>query len=317
MALHRTGSGQAIQLQREFCAVSVSVRDFRRDDRDQVTWLVNLHLSTVLPGVALSTNVVLAQLEREPGETIVDPWVAERRCLVAESEQNIIGAALLLRYADRETVGEAYRGAAEIRWLVGLPNAPDTCRSLLDEVIELMRRWNPSHIYADGALPAPGCYGIPDSWPHVRRLLVEAGFDGPARAELVLAAPCAQLVGHGLIGTSVKRSVGYLGARLELEREGTPLGFIEVGEISQALSRSTSASSWTDVGNLSATPPQTPGDVMPALLSAAADWLLLGGVDRLIDYYAEDIEQPEYLAILERCGFTRLSTNERGWELKI
>jgi hypothetical protein len=57
------------------------------------------------------------------------------------------------------------------------------------------------------------------------------------------------------------------------------------------------------------------GDVMPVLLSAAAEWLLLGGVDRLIDYYADDVDPPEYLEILERCGFVRLSTNERGWEL--
>jgi hypothetical protein len=56
---------------------------------------------------------------------------------------------------------------------------------------------------------------------------------------------------------------------------------------------------------------------MPALLSAAADWLLLGGVDRLIAYYAEEVDSPDYLAILERCGFIRLSTNERGWELGI
>ena len=297
--------------------MSVTIRDLRRDDRDQLTWLVNLHVSTVIPGVALSTNVVLAQLEREPGEVIVDPWVAERRCLVAVSEHNIVAASLLLRYASGEEVGDAYQGAAEIRWLIGLPGRREACRSLLDESIGILRGWDPTHIYADGALPAPGCYGIPDSWPHVRRLLVDAGFDGPARTELALAAPCARLVGRDLDGVSVRRSVGDPGARLDLERAGSPIGFIEVGEISQALSRSTSALAWTDVGNLSVTPPGTPVEVMPALLSAAADWLLLGGVDRLIAYYAEEVDSPDYLAILERCGFIRLSTNERGWELGI
>jgi hypothetical protein len=38
-------------------------------------------------------------------------------------------------------------------------------------------------------------------------------------------------------------------------------------------------------------------------------------VDRLIDYYADDVDRPEYLEILEQCGFVRLSTNERGWQL--
>ena len=195
--------------------MSVTIRDLRRDDRDQLTWLVNLHVSTVIRGVALSTNVVLAQLEREPGEVIVDPWVAERRCLVAVSEHNIVAASLLLRYASGEEVGDAYQGAAEIRWLIGLPGRREACRSLLDESIGILRGWDPTHIYADGALPAPGCYGIPDSWPHVRRLLVDAGFDGPARTELALAAPCARLVGRDLDGVSVRRSVGDLGARLD------------------------------------------------------------------------------------------------------
>jgi hypothetical protein len=297
--------------------VSVTIREFRRDDRDQLTWLVNLHVATVLPGVALSTNVVLAQLEREPQETIVDPWVEERRCLVAEEDERVIAAALVLRYSDGETVGEAYRGVGEIRWLIGSPRAIVACQTLLGAVIDLIRTWNPTHIYADGALPAPGCYGIPDSWPHVRAVLLEAGFHGPDRTELVLAADCERLAGSHLEETEVRRSVGDLGARLEVVRDGTALGFIEVGEIDQALSRSTSSLSWTDVGNLATIGPATLGEVMPALLSAAADWLLLGGVDRLIDYYAEDVDPPEYLAILERCGFTRLSTNERGWELPI
>jgi hypothetical protein len=295
--------------------VSVTIREFRRDDRDQLTWLVNLHVSTVLPGVALSTNVVLAQLEREPQETIVDPWVVERRCLVAERDQSIIGAALLLRYSDNETVGDAYRGAAEIRWIIFAPREVEAARGLLAALIDLARGWGPTHLYVDGSLPAPGCYGIPDSWPHVRGLLSDAGFKGPTRTELVLVAACERLTGRRLEGAEVTRSVGELEARLELVRDGKSLGFIEVGEISQALTRSTSRLSWTDVSNLTIAEPERTGEVMPALLSAAAEWLLVGGVNRLIDYYADDVDPPEYLAILEECGFMRLSTNERGWEL--
>ncbi len=62
------------------------VRRFDRRDRDQLTELMNLHVAAVIPGVVLSVNTVLSQLEREPGESIVDPWVAERYCLVAELE---------------------------------------------------------------------------------------------------------------------------------------------------------------------------------------------------------------------------------------
>ena len=295
--------------------MSIVVREFRRSDREQLTSLVNLHVSAVIPGIALSTNVVLSQLEREPGEQIVDPWVEERHCLVVIENDAVVGAALIHRFGDDERVREGYRSAAEIRWLVVHPTAGTAGKALMDAALDHIRRWNPVHIYADGTLPAPGVYGIPDSWPHVRQLLVDGGFEGPTRTEMVLAAPCSQLTGHQLPDVEVSRSVGALGARIDLMREGTSLGYIEVGEINAALTRSTTATTWSDVGNLFPADPATLKTIMPALISAAADWLLLGGVDRLIDYYADDFHQPEYLAILHQLGFARLSTNERGWQL--
>jgi hypothetical protein len=57
---------------------AVQVRPFRRADREQLTALVNAHIQAVVPGVTVSVNTVLSQLERDPGEFIVDPWVAER-----------------------------------------------------------------------------------------------------------------------------------------------------------------------------------------------------------------------------------------------
>jgi hypothetical protein len=44
----------------------VAVRPFERRDRDQLTSLVNLHVAAVIPGVVLSVNAVLSQLEHEP-----------------------------------------------------------------------------------------------------------------------------------------------------------------------------------------------------------------------------------------------------------
>jgi hypothetical protein len=293
------------------------VREFQRSDRDQLTALVNLHVASVLPGVALSTNVVLSQLEREPGEIIVDPWVAERCCVVALDNDAVVGAALLHRFGDGDEVRDGYRAAAEIRWIVVAPTAAAAGQDLLAAALSIIETWNPSHIYVDGSLPAPGCYGIPDSWPHVRRLLTDAGFDGPTRTETVVAARCDALVGHHIEGAEVRRSVGVLGTRFDLVTADGHLGYIEVGEIDQALARSAAGTTWTDVGNLFATEPEALPMVMPALLSAAAEWLLLGGIDRLIDYYADDVHPPAYLAVLHQLGFTRLTTNERGWSLSV
>ena len=102
---------------------TVQVRPFRRADREQLTMLVNAHVQAVVPGVLVSVNTVLSQLERDPGEFIVDPWVAERATLVAEQRGRVVAAAHLLRYGAGEDVGKAYRGSAEINWLLFWPEA--------------------------------------------------------------------------------------------------------------------------------------------------------------------------------------------------
>lgn len=61
--------------------MSIEVRPFARADRDQVAALMNAHVAAVMPNVSLSVNAVMSQLERDPGEFIVDPWVRERRTL--------------------------------------------------------------------------------------------------------------------------------------------------------------------------------------------------------------------------------------------
>lgn len=136
------------------------------------------------------------------------------------SNETVVGAALLHRHSDGDAVGEAFRAAAEIRWLIVQPDGVDVGRRLLDASLDLILAWSPSHIFADGSLPAPGCYGVPDSWPHIRHLLVGAGFAGPLRTELVLAARCEDLTGVHLDDAVVTRSVGARGARLDLIRSG-------------------------------------------------------------------------------------------------
>ena len=91
----------------------VQVRPFRRPDREQLTALVNAHVQAVVPGVSVSVNTVMSQLERDPGEFIVDPWVAERSTLLAEQRGRVAAAAHLLRYGAGAEVGETIRGTGE------------------------------------------------------------------------------------------------------------------------------------------------------------------------------------------------------------
>ena len=76
----------------------VQVRSFQRSDLDQLTALVSAHAAALVPGTSVSVNTMLSQLEREPAEDIVDPWVTGRRTLVAVRRQAIVAGAHLLRY---------------------------------------------------------------------------------------------------------------------------------------------------------------------------------------------------------------------------
>ena len=147
---------------------AVQLRPFRRTDREQLTALVNAHVQAVVPGVTVSVNTVLSQLERDPGEFIVDPWVAERVTLVAEQRRRVVAAAHLLRYGAGGQVGEGMRDAGDINWLLYWPEAsywPDSMAAadaLMTACLAQLRSWQVARWYADGTLPAPGVYGVPE-----------------------------------------------------------------------------------------------------------------------------------------------------------
>lgn len=71
---------------------AVEIRPFTRADRDQLTELVNAHVGVLLPGVSVSVNTVLSQLEREPGEYVVDPWAVDRAMRVAVVRDRTCGS---------------------------------------------------------------------------------------------------------------------------------------------------------------------------------------------------------------------------------
>jgi hypothetical protein len=293
--------------------MSVVVRPFERRDRDQLAALVNLHVAAVIPGVVLSVNAVLSQLEREPCENIVDPWVAERRCLVAVRDQDLVAAVLLHRFRPDADVRVGYRGAGEVRWLVCKFDALEAGREVLEAALAQMVAWDVTVVGAECSFPALGCYGVPNTLPHLRSLLRDAGFGEPTRTELVLAAPCEALTGNHQAEALTTRTLGLLGARFTLRRDGEEVGFIEVCDHTAEMARSSVAARWADVGNLIVFDEGQLSWAMPQLLSVAAEWLLLGGVTRLVDYWAEDVDPPGYRNQLEQLGFRTLVVNERGF----
>lgn len=299
--------------------MSIEVRPFRRSDRDQLTGLVNAHVAAVVPGVVVSVNAVLAQLEREPEEFIVDPWVVDRETIVAEQRGSVVAAAHLLRYGRGAEVGESYRDGAEIRWLlcsVDAPFWPDASaagRAVAEAAVARLESWGASKIFADGTLPAPGVYGIPDQWPHVAALLESVGFRHDGRTEVLLIARVADLSGPAPLpesGVELRRTLGINGTRFAAVRGEEALGFVEVEALADA-SRQPRVGGLADIGNFEVAEEWRGRGLDTWLLAQAADWLRLAGVDRLLAYASPD--EAAWLAFLAGAGFRELTRTRRGW----
>jgi GNAT superfamily N-acetyltransferase len=298
---------------------SIVVRPFRRSDGWQLAALVNAHAAAVVPGVSVSVNAVLSQLEREPGEFIVDPWVVERTTLVAEQRSRVVAAAHLLRYGSHDDVGESYRDVGEIRWFVSWPEAPfwpdaaDARDVLVEACVAQLDRWAVARQYADGSLPAPGVYGIPDQWPHIGVTFERAGFVHEGKTEIIYLASVEDLprVDEAPIaGLAVRRSVGINGTRFSAVVDGEVVGFVEVEAFWDA-GRAPRQSGLGDVGNLQVVESHRRRGIGSWLVALAADWLRLGGVDRLLEYAWPEDE--DVRAFLQAIGFRELTRTRRGW----
>ncbi|MFI6805605.1 N-acetyltransferase [Streptomyces luteogriseus] len=294
------------------------VRPFRRTDRDQLTDLVNLHVAAVVPGVSVSVNTVLGDLERQPGEFITDPRVAERTTLVAERRGHVVAAAHLLRYRADAEVGVDHRDAAEINWFVHRPAAPlwpdaDLAADLLmGACLAQFARWNARVRYADGSLPAPLVYGVPRNWPHIRALYARAGFRHTGDTEVILIARVADLPApEPRRGVTSERTLGERGARFTARAAGRTLGYIEIDTALARPERHARAAGLADIGNLCIDPAQHGTGLEHWLLARAADWLRLCGVDRLVAYESAADRAP--LALLAGAGFRELTRTDRGW----
>jgi GNAT superfamily N-acetyltransferase len=310
---------------------SIQVRPFRRSDRDQLTQLVNAHSEAVVPGMSVSVNAVLASLDRQPGEFIVDPWVAERVTLVAEQQSRVVAAAHLLRYFPDERAGAGARDVGEIRWLLYWPQAPvgnpcwpdaaPAAHELMAACLARFRDLGVSRQHAGGELPVPGVYGVPEQWPHIRALYQESGFTHTGHTEIVYLARVQDLphpAGPPLAGLSVRRSVGTNGCRLSGVLGPNVIGYIEMERFDEG-ERLTRTAGWADVGSLRVTDPYRRRGVGSWLLGQAAEWLELAHVDRLLDYAWLEGTDPgglsyeDYRAFLPAVGFRELTRTQRGW----
>jgi GNAT superfamily N-acetyltransferase len=326
VAGYRTGGGILFALTPGCAMPPIAIRPFRRSDRDQLTDLVNAHVEAVLPGVTVPPNAVLSQLEREPGEPIVDPWVAHRHAIVAVVREAVVGAAYLVRYADEERVNPDYRGLGEIRWLLVGPGQNPEKAAEMAAVADALTAAALAHlrdcprIAAEFGLPAPAVYGVSDRWPHLAAALSRAGFRPGERVEAVLAAAIDDLPRGGpapLPGLELRVALGGHATRFSAVHDGTVIGFYEADtDLTQGGTRSRLAG-WADGWELWTTPAHRRRGVATWLLGHAADRMRFAGVRRVLDYAILAPDQPDgTYAFLRHVGFHELTRTTRSWILE-
>lgn len=292
------------------------VRPFRRTDREQLTALVNAHISTVVPGWAVSTAALLAQVERDPAQYVTDPWVRERCTLVADVGDRVVAAAHLRRYRADGDVGGDWRGAGEIAWLVCWPAHELAGARLVAACVRVLEAWGVRRQYADGDLPTPATYGVPDSWPHVAALLTGAGFDGSsARVEVALAGTLDAVAAPGpapVAGMTLRRAVGSFGARFHAVLDGVVVGFAEAQDDHTRGGSLARLDGWADLAELHVEPRYRGRGVGTWLVRHLVDWLRLGGTRRFLVALGED--ESGLVPWFARFGWQPIGSSRRGWE---
>ena len=292
------------------------VRPLRRTDRDQLSALVNAHVCTVVPGWAVSTAALLAQVERDPAQYVTDPWVRARATLVAEVDSRLVAAAHLRRYRADADVGPGWRGAGEIAWLVCWPAHEEAGARLAAACTDVLGSWRVRRQYADGDLPTPATYGIPDSWPHVARVLAGAGFDpASARTEVTLAGTLDDVPPPrppAVPGLDLQRVVGTFAARFLATRHGEVVGLVEAQDDHTRGGSLSRLHGWADLAELHVTEDARGAGIGTWLVAHLAEWLRLGGTRRfLVVLGQDDLPLEPWFA---RFGWRRIGRTRRGWE---
>jgi GNAT superfamily N-acetyltransferase len=264
----------------------LAIEPLRPAHLQQLRDLINAHLNSALPGIGLSEAALARTLTDEPGQYVINPWVAERATLCALEDDRVVAAAHLLRYADDPKVwSDAYRGSADIGWLAAWPTHMAAGAALAEAVMTKVRSWQPRSVSAgDFGLPAPVLKFVPESWPHVTELLTGVGFeqqDDPD--ESVYGGPLDRIPPAGappLPGLTATRTVGYFGVKFTALVDGDPVGRCEWELLlpgnPSALAR------WAELGDLGVDESWRNRGIGTWLVRHSAHWLRLAGCDRVL-----------------------------------
>lgn len=296
------------------------VKPFESTYLPQLRELVNHHISAVVPGWALTDEAIAEHLERDTGEYVTDPWVTERETLCVTEGWRVLAAAHLLRYGDGPEVGEAFRGAGEISWLLALPERPDEAAAVLSSARERLAAWNVAReeVCSGGGLPVPVLGGVPDGWPHVATSLEAAGYRaGDEHREAIYGGKLDGVPEPGgppLPDFQVRRAVGAFGVRFSAILEGEELGRCECASDLTRGGALPALAGWAELAELWVRDGWRGKGMGGWLVRHAAGWLRLAGCDRVVLSVDAGDEACGAGRFYRRLGWDVFAREIRSWQ---
>lgn len=295
----------------------VTVGPHRQVHLDQLQQLINCHLGGVVPGWRIPARVIEASLGEPDDEAALDPWVAERRTLCATEGGQLVGAAHVVRYGPGPDVGNRYRGAAELAWLLFWPEAEGAARSLLGAATDLAGSWHARHLYAyDTALPVPVVTGVPESWPHVAAALSRSGFEPQAAAEAVIYGGRLPEPGGAeppIPGLEVRAATDEPGHRFRAGLNGLDVGWIEWAPDLSCGGSLPALAGWAELVRLEIEPAWRSRGVGTWLVRRTVPFLRMVGVTRVVVPLTAAEEVACAGRLCRRLGWEPVVRLEQGW----
>lgn len=273
------------------------VQPFERTDLHWLLELVNVHLSAVIPGWALTETFLAEYMEHNYCEYVTDPWVEERVTLCAVEGHRVLAVVHLMRYGTGPEVSDSYRGAGEINWFLFLPGRDDAATGVLSAARERLAAWEVGREYGwGGGVPAgPPMLGIPDAWPHIAEVLEAAGYRQHAeRSREALYAGSLDSVPEPeetpMPGLMIRRTAGDDGTRFAAILGGEEIGRCECRQDLAHGGALPALRGWADLWELQVRESWRNRGVGSWLARHAVAWLKLSGCNRIVINVTEDDE---------------------------
>ena len=297
----------------------ITIESLRPEHLPQLAGLINAHLNAVAPGWVLPETYIADHLRRNPQQPIIDPWVRERLTLVAVTQQRVVAAAHLLRYGNEPEVNPHMRGAGDIAWFIGQPDANNALDKLLVVAHAQCQTWAVTREIAwDAGLPVGPFVGVPDVWPHVADALSRAGFaPDPDRREAIYGgtldhvAPPQQ---PPLPDLTLRQSVGRIGGTLwEAVLNGETVGHIEYETDLTRGGAIPALRGWGELFEIEVVEGWRNRGIGAWLVQHAVAWHRLGGGSRVVISVAAENEALGAGRFYTRFGWSALVRQQDGW----